>query len=457
MKNALDLAARRKDDWICDLFDCLRIPSISTKPDYADRVAECAQWIVAHLQAMGIENVHAAKTAGHPVVTGDHIVDPSRPTVLVYGHYDVQPPEPLELWTSPPFEPEIRDGDIYARGAVDDKGQLFMILKAIQAYMESEDDLPVNLKFAIEGEEEASSDNLEPFLLEHKDKLVADTVLVCDTTMIDPQTPAITAGLRGMSYMQINLRGGTSDLHSGAFGGTVVNTLHVLGEIIARLHDSDNRVAVPGFYDDVLEPTDEMRDQVAQIPFDMDRWRESSGNSVACTEKGYSIVEATTVRPCLDVNGVWGGYQGDGAKTVIACEAGCKLSARLVANQDGADIHRKVKAYVESLVPDGFEVDVQSLAHGSPVSVSTESPAIRAATEAIEGTFGRGPVMNRSGGSIPAVALFKEVLGIDGTLLGFALKSDGVHAPNEKFGLDRFEKGLETIIRFFHHFGATSS
>jgi acetylornithine deacetylase/succinyl-diaminopimelate desuccinylase-like protein len=271
--------------------------------------------------------------------------------------------------------------------------------------------------------------------------------------MIDAQTPAITASLRGMCYMQIDLRGGRSDLHSGAFGGTVVNTLHVLGEIISKLHDADGRVAVPGFYDDVADPTDEVRSQVEQIPFDMEKWRESAGNAVARTEKGYSIVEATTVRPCLDVNGVWGGYQGDGAKTVIACEGGCKLSARLVADQDGGDIYQKVKAYVESLVPEGFEVDARALAHGSPVSVATDSPAIRAATAAIEGAFGRGPVMNRSGGSIPAVALFKEILGVDGTLIGFGLKSDGVHAPNEKFGLDRFEKGLETIIRFFHHFG----
>ncbi len=453
MNKALDVAARRKEDWIKDLFECLRIPSISTKPDYAERVAECAEWIVQHLKSMGIENVHAAQTAGHPIITGEHIVDPSKPTVLIYGHYDVQPPEPLELWTSPPFEPEVRDGNIYARGAVDDKGQLFMILKAIQAWQESGDPLPVNLKFAIEGEEEASSDNLEPFLEAHKDKLAADTVLVCDTTMIDPVTPAITASLRGMCYMQIDLRGATGDLHSGAFGGTVVNTLHVLGDIISKLHDADNRVAVPGFYDDALEPTDEMRAQVALIPFDKDKWRDSSGGSLERVETGYSIIEANTLRPCLDVNGVWGGYQGDGTKTVIACEAGCKLSARLVADQNGDDIHRKVKAYVESLVPEGFEVDVRALAYGSPVSVATDSAAIRAATAAIEGTFGRGPVMNRSGGSIPAVALFKEVLGIDGTLLGFGLKSDGIHAPNEKFGLDRFEKGLQTIIRFFHHYG----
>jgi acetylornithine deacetylase/succinyl-diaminopimelate desuccinylase-like protein len=453
LKNALEIAARRRDDWIGDLFDCLRIQSISTKPDYADRVSECADWIVAHLKGMGLDSVRAEATAGHPVVTGEHIVDASKPTVLIYGHYDVQPPEPMELWKSPPFEPEIRDGNIYARGAVDDKGQLFMILKAIQAYQESSDDLPVNLKFAIEGEEEASSDNLEPFLQKNKDALAADTVLVCDTTMIDPQTPAITASLRGMCYMQIDLKGAGADLHSGAFGGTVVNTLHVLGEIISKLHDADGRVAVPGFYDDAVEPTDEVRAQVAQIPFDMDKWRESSAGSVALTEPGYTMVEANTLRPCLDVNGVWGGYQGDGAKTVIAGEAGCKLSARLVADQTGDDIFRKVKAYVKSIVPGGFEVDVRSLAHGSPVSVATESPAIRAATEAIHGTFGRDPVMNRSGGSIPAVALFKEILGIDGTLIGFGLKSDGVHAPNEKFGLDRFENGLETIIRFFHHFG----
>jgi acetylornithine deacetylase/succinyl-diaminopimelate desuccinylase-like protein len=456
MQNALDIAARRREDWTRDLMECLKIPSISTRPEHKEQVAECADWIVRHLKDIGLEGVYAAKTAGHPMITGEHIVDPARPTVLVYGHYDVQPVEPLDLWTTPPFEPEIRDGSIYGRGAVDDKGQLFMILKAIQAWQESGDGLPVNLKFAVEGEEEAGSESLGPFLAEHKEKLAADTVLVCDTDMIDAQTPAITASLRGLCYMQIDLRGARGDLHSGSFGGTVVNTLHVLANIISQLHTDDHRVAVPGFYDDAVEPTDEMRAQVAKIPFDMDRWRESAGGSVDRTETGYSILEANTLRPCLDVNGIWGGYQGDGAKTVIACEAGCKLSARLVADMDPEDIYRKVRSYVESLVPKGFEVDVRALGYGGPVSVNTDSPAIRAATAAIEGTFGRGPVLNRSGGSIPAVGMFRQVLGIDGTLLGFGLKSDGLHAPNEKFGLDRFAAGMDTIIRFFHHFGAAA-
>jgi len=454
MKQALELASRRMDDWVGDLFECLRIPSISTKPDYADRVKECADWVVAHMKAMGIEGARAASTKGHPMITGAHIVDPSKPTVLVYGHYDVQPPEPLDLWTSPPFEPEIRDGKVFARGAVDDKGQLFMVLKAIQAYTESGETLPVNLKFAIEGEEEAGSESLGPFLEENRGELGADTVLVCDTGMIDANTPCITCSLRGMSYMQVDLRAAGGDLHSGAFGGTVVNALHVLGDVIAALHDADHRVAVPGFYDGVAEPDAESRAQVAGIPFDMERWRESSKGSIARTEKGYTIPEANWLRPCLDVNGVWGGYQGDGAKTVIAGEAGMKVSARLVAGQDPEDICRKFGDYVEALVPDGVEARVRGIGFGAPVLVPIDSPAVRAAATAMEETFGRTPVMIRSGGSIPAVAMFKEALGVDATMLGFGLKSDNLHAPDEHFGLDRFQKGLETIIRFFHHLGS---
>jgi len=454
MKKALALVDRRLNDWIGDLMTCLEIPSISTKPDYADRVRECADWVVAHLKDMGLENVRAVKTQGHPMITGEHIVDPSKPTVLVYGHYDVQPPEPLELWTTPPFEPQIRDGNVYARGAVDDKGQLFMVLKAIQAYTESGEPLPVNLKFAIEGEEESGSQSLPPFLKEYAKSLAADTVLVCDTGMIDADTPAITCSVRGMSYLQVDLRGAEHDLHSGAVGGTVVNVLHVVGDIIESLHDEDNRVAVAGFYDDVDEPTDELRKEVAVLPFDMETWRSKSGHSTARVEPGYTLPEANWLRPCLDVNGIWGGYQGDGAKTVIPGEAGLKLSARLVAHQDPEDIYRKIRAHIERVVPDGIEARVRPLGLGSPLSTPTDSRAARAAAAALEETFGRAPFMLRSGGSIPAVPMFKDALGVDAIMLGFGLETDRLHAPNEHFGLDRFEKGLRSIIRFFHHFGA---
>jgi acetylornithine deacetylase/succinyl-diaminopimelate desuccinylase-like protein len=454
MKNVLELADRRMTDFVGDLITCLEIPSISTKPDYAPRVQECADWIVAHLKEMGIDGVRAERTQGHPIITGEHIVDPSKPTVLVYGHYDVQPPEPLELWTSPPFEPQIRDGRLYARGAVDDKGQLFMILKAIQAYTESGTALPVNLKFAIEGEEECGSESLTPFLKAHAGSLAADTVLVCDTAMIDAATPSITCSLRGMAYLHVDLRGAEQDLHSGVFGGAVSNVLHVLADVITSLHDPDNRVAVDGFYDDVDEPSAALRRQVAGNPFDMEKWRASSGHSVPRVEPGYTIPEASWLRPCLDVNGVWGGYQGDGAKTVIPGEAGFKVSARLVARQNPEDIYRKIRAHIGRVVPDGIDARVRALGLGSPVYVPTDSPAIRAAASALEETFGRAPVMGRSGGSIPAVAMFKDVLGVESAMIGFGLTSDNIHAPNEHFGLDRFENGVKTIIRFFHHFGA---
>lgn len=457
MNNALEIARRRKDKWVGDLIECLRIPSISTKPDFAPSVQECADWIVDHLKQMGIENVRTEKTSGHPMITGQHIVEPLRPTILVYGHYDVQPPEPLDLWTAPPFEPEIRDGKLFARGAVDDKGQLFMVLKAIQAYMESDDDLPVNLKFAIEGEEETGSENLPAFLAAHGEDLAADTLLVCDTTMMDSTTPTLTSGLRGLTYVQVDLRSAQGDLHSGTFGGAVVNVLHILAGVIEALHDEDNRVAIPGFYDDVEEVGGDIRSQVAALPFDMDSWRESSGNSMPLTETGYSIAEATAVRPCLDVNGVWGGYQSEGAKTVIPCEAHLKLSCRLVARQQPKDIYRKIESFITSIVPEGLEVRVTPIGFSSPFSANPDSLGMRAASVALEEVFGRPPVMYRGGGSIPAVAMFSDALGVEPTLMGFGLKSDCIHAPNEHFGLDRFDKGIESIIRFFHHFGGSQS
>jgi len=454
MKHALEVAHRRRDDWIADLIECLRIPSISTKPDYSGKMQECAEWIVTHLREMGIENVRVEQTAGHPMITGRHIVDPKLPTVLVYGHYDVQPPEPVDLWTSPPFEPEIREGKIFARGAVDDKGQLFMVLKAIQAYLESDDKLPINLKFALEGEEETGSASLPAFLEAHSRELGADTLLVCDTTMMDPATPTLTSALRGLTYVQVDLRGAKGDLHSGAFGGSVTNVLHVLADVIAALHDDNNRVAVPGFYDGVANATGDVRAQVAALPFDMTRWRESAGGSVPLMESGYSIAEATSIRPCLDVNGVWGGYQGDGAKTVIACEAHAKLSCRLVAGQDPEGIFEKIKSYIASIVPDGIEARVTPIGYSSPFSANPDSRGMLAAATALEEVFGRSPVMYRGGGSIPAVAMFHDALGVEATLMGFGLKSDNVHAPDEHFGLDRFENGLQSVIRFFHHFGS---
>ncbi len=455
MNKSLDLAARSTDQWIEDLKTCLRIPSISTKPEHKQDVQECAQWIVDHLRGMGLGGVRVQSTDKHPIITGEHIVDPNLPTVLVYGHYDVQPAEPLELWTTPAFEPDVRDGILYARGAVDDKGQLFMVIKAIEACLASGDGLPVNLKFAIEGEEESGSESLPPFLVAHAKEIAADVLLVCDTTMVDAKTPTITTSLRGMTYLQVDLEGAKGDLHSGAFGGAVANVLRVLGELIASFHDDDNRVAVAGFYDGVAEPTQRDRDEVAAVPFTMDSWSHSSGESTPRVETGYTIAEATALRPCLDVNGVWGGYQGDGAKTVIPGEAGFKVSARLVAGQTPEDITKKITAHVHAHIPQGIRAQVTPLGDGSPFAAATDSPAISAASRALEAAMGKPPVMLRGGGSIPAVAMFSDALGVDAAMIGFGLKSDNVHAPDEHFGIDRFEMGVQTIIRFFHEF-ATS-
>jgi len=312
--------------------------------------------------------------------------------------------------------------------------------------------LPVNLKFAIEGEEESGSESLRPFLESYREALAADTVLICDTSMIDAHTPAITRSLRGMAYAQVQLRSATRDMHSGEFGGAVVNVLHVLGHLIAAFHDGDHHVAIPGFYDDVDEPSDEDRREVSTQPFTESSWRESAGGSPPCTETGYTIAEATALRPCLDINGVWGGYAGDGAKTVIPGSAGLKVSARLVARQDPQDIFRKIDAFVRSHVPDGVEVNVTPLGFGNPLTVPTDSRAIAATSTALEETFGRPPVMYRGGGSIPAAALFGNILGLDATMMGFGLKSDNIHAPNEHLGLGRFAHGIESVIRFLVHY-----
>jgi acetylornithine deacetylase/succinyl-diaminopimelate desuccinylase-like protein len=450
MEKSLAFAAANTDAFVADLIECLRIPSVGTRPEHKDDTTRCADWIVAHLHAMGLTGVEAVRTQGHPMITGGHVVDPAKPTLLLYGHYDVQPAEPLDLWDSPPFEPEIRDGNIYARGAVDDKGQLFMILKAIQSCVESGDGLPLNLKFAVEGEEESGSESLPPFLEAYREKLASDALLVCDTSMVDPSTPTLTASLRGMVYVQADFRGAERDMHSGAFGGSVVNVLHVVGEIITKLHDADNRVTVPGFYDDVVEPTAELRAQVTEAPFDMNSWRKNSGDAPPLTETGYSIAEATAIRPCVDVNGVWGGYQGGGAKTVIAAEAGLKLSARMVSNQDPEDIGRKLCAFLDANTPEGIEVSTQILGTGAAVAAALDSPGMRAASAALEEAYGRAPVMYRGGGSIPAVSMFQKALGVDPVLMGFGLKTDQLHAPNEHFGIDRFEKGIQSVIRFFH-------
>ncbi|GIV58205.1 MAG: hypothetical protein KatS3mg042_1118 [Rhodothermaceae bacterium] len=455
MEKALAYADAHFDGFVAQLQDLLRIPSISTDPAYAAEVRRAAGWLVDHFKAIGVAHAEAIDTDGHPIVYAEHPVDPALPTVLVYGHYDVQPPDPLELWTSPPFEPVIRDGVLYARGACDDKGQLFMHLKAAEAYLAAEGGPPVNLKFLLEGEEESGSKHLPGFIEAHRDRLAADVVLISDTDLFGPGIPSITYGLRGLAYIEVTLTGPDRDLHSGMYGGAIENPINALCRLIAGLHDEDHRVTIPGFYDNVVPLTEEERATFRALPFDEKAWAEEVGVRVTKTEKGYSVLEAISARPTLDVNGIWGGYTGQGAKTVLPSQAHAKISMRLVPNQTPDEIAEKARAYFEANCPPTMKLTFRNLHGGHGVLVDTHSPAMQAAARALKEVFGRDPFFVRSGGSIPVVADFKTILGLDSVLMGFGLNSDAIHSPNEHFGLDRFRQGIASIIRFHTHYAAT--
>ncbi len=436
-----------------ELKELLRIPSISTDPAYVAEVRRAADWLVDHLRALGFPEVRLFDTEGHPIVYAAYMVEATRPTVLVYGHYDVQPPDPLELWTTPPFAPEVRNGAIYARGASDDKGQLFMHLKAAEAYLKTAGTLPINLKFLLEGEEESGSVHLAPFIKAHQEMLAADVVVISDTAMFAPGVPSITYGLRGLAYVEVELSGPNRDLHSGVYGGAVENPANVLARLIAGLHDENHRITIPGFYDNVRPLTEEERRMFRALPFDEKAWMEEIGVSAVRTEAGYSILEAITARPTLDVNGLWGGYQGKGAKTVLPAKAGAKISMRLVPDQDPDDIVEKTRRYFEQHTPPTCKLRFTALHGGHPVLVDTRHPAMQAAAEAMARVFGQRPYFTREGGSIPVVADFKRLLGLDSVLMGFGLNSDAIHSPDEHFGLDRFRQGIESIVHFLELFG----
>ncbi|SHK72587.1 dipeptidase [Rhodothermus profundi] len=436
-----------------ELKELLRIPSISTDPAYAAEVRRAAEWLAAHFQALGFPKVEVFETEGHPIVYAEYMAGAARPTVLVYGHYDVQPPDPLELWTSPPFEPEVRDGMLYARGACDDKGQLFMHVKAAEAYLRTAGTLPVNLKFLLEGEEESGSAHLAPFIEAHRELLRADVVVISDTAMFAPGVPSITYGLRGLAYVEVELTGPARDLHSGVYGGAVENPINVLARLIAGLHDENHRITIPGFYDAVRPLTEEERRTFRALPFDEEAWKAEIGVSAVRTEQGYTVLEAITARPTLDVNGIWGGYQGRGAKTVLPARAGAKISMRLVPDQDPEDILEKTRRYFEEHTPPTCQLRFTALHGAQPVLVDTRHPAMQAAAEAMARVFGRRPYFTREGGSIPVVADFKRLLGLDSVLMGFGLNSDAIHSPDEHFGLDRFRQGIDSILHFLHLYG----
>ena len=455
MDNALAYATDHFDTFTEQLEDLLRIPSVSTDSAYADDVERAAHWLADHLESIGIQHAEVAPTDGHPIVYAEHITGNDKPTVLVYGHYDVQPPDPLDLWDTPPFEPIRKNGTLYARGACDDKGQMFMHAKAAEALVQAGDP-PVNLKFLIEGEEETGSVHLAPYIDAHREQLDADVVLISDTAMFAPGVPSITYGLRGLAYTEVTLTGPNRDLHSGIYGGAVENPINVLGRIISDLHDADHRIAIPGFYDDVRDLTEEERATFAALPFDVNGWKAEIGVDALRTEAGYTPLECITARPTLDCNGIWGGYTGEGAKTVLPAKAHAKISMRLVPNQRAADIYDKLEAHLEAQVPDTMTLDFTRLHGGKPVLVDREHPAMQAAKDAIGDVFDKEPYFVRNGGSIPVVAEFKDLLGLDSVLMGFGLDTDAIHSPNEHFGLDRFQQGIQSIIRFHEAYAASA-
>ncbi|MFD3276454.1 dipeptidase [Aquirufa echingensis] len=440
-----------RDRFLAELLDFLRIPSISADPAYAGSVRQTAEWVADNLRKAGADHVRLEETAGFPIVYGEKMVDPSAPTVLVYGHYDVQPADPLELWDNPPFEPVIKDGLIFARGACDDKGQVFMHVKAFEAMLAS-GELACNLKFMIEGEEEVGSDNLGLFVASNKDLLKADVILISDTAIIANDIPSIDVGLRGLSYLEVAVQGPNRDLHSGVYGGSVANPINILCQMIASMHDEYNHITIPGFYDGVLELSASDRAAMAQTPFDLDAYQKDLGIQSVHGEKGYSTIERASIRPTLDVNGIWGGYTGEGAKTVLPSMAYAKISMRLVPNQRSEEITRLFTEHFLSIAPKGVKVTVKAHHGGEAYLMPTDSIAYQAASDALAKTFGKEPVPTRGGGSIPIVALFEKELGVKSILMGFGLDSDAIHSPNEHYGLFNFYKGIETIPHFFANY-----
>jgi acetylornithine deacetylase/succinyl-diaminopimelate desuccinylase-like protein len=457
MEKTQQFIGQHKDRFVAELFDLLRIPSVSADANFQQDVAACATHLAAHLKEIGLDGVEVIPTAGHPIVYAEKIIDASLPTVLVYGHYDVQPADPLELWHTPAFEPVIKqtpihpEGAIFARGACDDKGQFFMHVKAVEAMLQTQE-LPCNLKLMIEGEEEVGSPNLAIFVRENKTKLKADIILVSDTGMLANDTPSITTGLRGLSYVEVEVTGPNRDLHSGLYGGCVANPINTLTQMIASLHDDNMRITIPGFYDKVVELSTEDRAEMAKAPFSEQAYCEALDIRATHGEKGYSTMERGSIRPTLDVNGIWGGYTGEGAKTVIASKAFAKISMRLVPDQDPEEITNLFQKHFESIAPLSVRVKVTPHHGGEPVVTPTDSPAYAAASRAYETTFGKKPIPVRSGGSIPIIAMFEQELGLKTILMGFGLDSDAIHSPNEHFGLFNYFKGIETIPYFYKHF-----
>ena len=448
---------KNKNKFLEELFELLRIPSISAKSEHKKDIITCAELLKSHLEKQGFNNCEICKTKGNPIVYGEKIIDNKLPTVLVYGHYDVQPTDPIELWNSAPFEPIIKktsihpEGAIFARGACDDKGQMFMHIKAFEI-LNNNGGFPCNIKIMIEGEEEIGSDNLEIFIEKNKRKLECDIILVSDTGMIDKKTPSITIGLRGMTYMELELTGPNRDLHSGHYGGSVINPINELSRIINLLHDNEKKITIPGFYDEVIEYSDFEREKMGNIPFSEIEYAKSVGITNPSGENGYTSIERRSIRPCLDVNGIWGGYTEEGSKTVIPSKAYAKISMRLVPNQRWKKISQLFSSYIKKIASPNVTVKVSEHHGGEPYLTSTESKAYKSASKAYEDVFKKEPIPTKDGGSIPIIAQFEKILKSKTILMGFGLDSDAIHSPNEHYGISNFLNGIETITKFYYHY-----
>ena len=449
--------SQNKDRFINELVELLKIPSVSADQNYKGDIIKTAGAVSKALSAAGCKKVEICETPGNPIVYGEHIIDDDLPTVLVYGHYDVQPADPIELWNSPPFEPVIQktdihpEGAIFARGACDDKGQMYMHVKAFEI-MIKQDSLPCNVKFIIEGEEEVGSCSLEWFVERNQEKLSNDVILISDSGMISNQQPSINTGLRGLSYVEVEVTGPNRDLHSGLYGGAVANPINILAQMIASLHDENNHITIPGFYDKVIELSQQERDEMAKAPFSLEEYKKSIGIEDVFGEKGYTTNERNSIRPTLDVNGIWGGYTGEGAKTVIPSKAYAKISMRLVPDQDPDEITELFKNHFESIAPKGVHVNVKPHHGGHPYVTPIDNIGYKAANKACSETFGVPAIPQRSGGSIPIVSLFEKELNSKTILMGFGLDSDAIHSPNEHFGIFNYLKGIETIPLFYKYY-----
>jgi len=457
MQDVKQYIEQNKQRFLDELFALLRIPSISADSAYAGDVKKAAEFVAERMREAGADNVEVCPTPGHPIVYGEKIIDAKLPTVLVYGHYDVQPAVPLDLWDTPPFEPTVKitaahpEGAVFARGSADDKGQFYMHIKAFE-YMMKTNNLPCNIKMMIEGEEEVGSSNLANFCMQNKAKLKADVVLISDTSMIANDVPSIDTGLRGLSYVEVEVTGPNRDLHSGVYGGAVANPINILAKMIASMHDENNHITIPGFYDEVMQLSDAERSELNKAPFDMADYKADLNIADVWGEKGYTVLERTGIRPTLDVNGIWGGYTGEGSKTVLPSKAFAKISMRLVPNQSSDKITALFQKHFESIAPASVKVVVKPHHGGEPVVTPTDSPAYLAAARAMETTFGKKPIPTRGGGSIPIVAMFEKELGLKSVLMGFGLDSDALHSPNEHYGVFNYLKGIETIPYFFSYY-----